>query len=167
MTPLRGGGKRLIKKIINKYRLGNEYKEIKENIENKGSSGGNCEEKEWIYYKLNRESNKDMFEDILIYFYDLYMAVGENPVTETINVYSRYGGNGGIYRGYIRVLKQDFVYVSWTDSNSFMQTIVDKKYFKEVMLGFFPDIEEITKEEYYNIVSIPIEQCPKTEMPTQ
>lgn len=34
-----GGGKRLIKNIINKYRLGNEYKEIKENIENKGSSG--------------------------------------------------------------------------------------------------------------------------------
>lgn len=33
-----GGGKRLIKNIINKYRLGNEYKEIKENIENKGSS---------------------------------------------------------------------------------------------------------------------------------
>jgi len=40
LIPLRGGGKRLIKKIINKYRLGNEYKEIKENIENKGSSGG-------------------------------------------------------------------------------------------------------------------------------
>lgn len=45
-----GGGKRLIKKIINKYRLGNEYKEIKENIENKGGSSNDA-----VYYKAIKE----------------------------------------------------------------------------------------------------------------
>lgn len=49
LTPLRGG-KRLIKKIINKYRLGNEYKEIKENIENKGGSSNDA-----VYYKAIKE----------------------------------------------------------------------------------------------------------------
>lgn len=49
LIPLRGG-KRLIKNIINKYRLGNEYKEIKENIENKGGSSDNG-----VYYKAIKE----------------------------------------------------------------------------------------------------------------
>lgn len=57
MIPLRGG-KRLIKKLINKYRLGNEYKEIKNKVENSSSSGGddsnnNSGNLEYLYIKLN------------------------------------------------------------------------------------------------------------------
>ena len=160
------GSKKLIKKIINKYRLGNEYKEIKENIENKGSSGGSSEEKEWLYYKLNRETDETAFSNVLTYLYDLYLAVYFNEgVTETISCYSSYPYNDGNYAGYLRVPKQDFVTVQWSDNDSFIQTIYDKKYFKEFMLMLFPHIEEITKEEYYSIVTIPIEQYPKSELP--
>lgn len=130
--------------------------------------GGDSEQREWLYYKLNRETNNDMFSNVLIYLYDLYLAVYFNGgVTETTSYYSNYQWNDGKYAGYIRVPKQDFVTVSWTDSDSFIQIIYDKKQFKEIMLIFFPDIEEITKEEYYSIVTLPIEQYPKSELPTQ
>lgn len=158
---------------INATPNGVEVKEIGtdgkiKDLAGSSNEGGDCEEKEWIYYKLNRETNKNTFIDILVYFYDLYLAVRYNDgVTETTSFYSMYQWDDGDYAGYIRVPKQNFVYVSWSNDNSFMQAIIDKKYFKEVMLMHFPDIEEISKEEYYSIVTLPIEQYPKTELPTQ
>lgn len=162
-------GKRKIGEIYNKPIIEGDInlKTPNEIHKSELSGGGGSEEKEWVYYKLNRETNEDMFRDMLLYLYDVYLAVGNDPVTETTSYYSQCQSSGGIYAGYIRVPKQDFVLVQWTDTNSFNQTIFDRKYFKEIMLTFFPDIEEITKEEYYSIVTIPIEQYPKTEMPTQ
>ena len=76
-----GGGKRLIKNIINKYRLGNEYKEIKENIENKGGSSNDA-----VYYKAIKENNNEELEDLL-----------KNFVSQiTIGVYFCEWGYGGI-----------------------------------------------------------------------
>ena len=165
-----GGGNNKINKFINKYVLSKKEKKeiIKEIKENKGGSGGSCEEKEWLYYKLNRETNKDMFLSMNNFLYNLYLAVYDKGiVTETISYYSQYPYDDSDYAGYIRLPKQDFINVSWTDSKTFNQGIADKKYFKQIMLMLFPDIEEITKEEYYSIVTIPIEQYPRTEMPTQ
>lgn len=109
-----------------------------------------------------------MFMSMYANLYGLYLAVYyDGGVTETVSYYSYYQQDDGNYAGYIRILKQDYIEVYWDSSINFKQTIIDKKYFKEVMLMMFPDIEEITKEEYYSIVTIPIEQYPKSEMPTQ
>ena len=74
-----GGGKRLIKKIINKYRLGNEYKEIKENIENKGGSSTDV-----VYYiKKDLSVSYDDIEDL----YNI----------PSLNVYCKYRDASGSY----------------------------------------------------------------------
>lgn len=88
---LYGGSKRLIKKIINKYRLGNEYKEIKENIENKGSSGGSSSfkyESAKIIWEIDYpNANKELLANMLT-------AISAVPIYA---VYSEYTDMGGLH----------------------------------------------------------------------
>lgn len=91
LTPLRGGGKRLIKKIINKYRLGNEYKEIKENIENKGGSSNGNE----VWYRIKNYKEVDNYQSSEV---DLIIDVLQN--SDTLNVVGYYYDRN--YANYIK-----------------------------------------------------------------
>ena len=91
LTPLRGGGKRLIKKIINKYRLGNEYKEIKENIENKGGSSNGNE----VWYRIKNYKEVDNYQSSEV---DLIIDTLQN--SDTLNVVGYYYDSN--YANYIK-----------------------------------------------------------------
>lgn len=148
-----GGGKRLIKNIINKYRLGNEYKEIKENIENKNVSSSSDME----YYSVNEELLFTLGEIVLNIIKDTpLIKYTYKPVNEGIekcigggwNFHEVINSGGTIHFygiGFTKIIKNNI-------------TVNNLKDFYELLglnMTLFDSIfTPITKEEFYDLNNI-------------
>lgn len=159
-----GGGKRLIKNIINKYRLGNEYKEIKENIENKGSSKDDYE-----YYILGNDISQEN-TNLIGYISTRASAYNYSYVgyilyinASIINIFTDV--NMSLKNVIIKFNKVSNIIIHNADLDIIKDNIDIYDYLVLLMAGFgksmtredmkqaFPLIQS-SREEYYNIVDL-------------
>ena len=79
-----GGGIKLFKKIIDRYNLGNEYKDLKTNVENCSSGGGSSKIKYYNCINANaRTVAGELIKEGYIYYINVYTYDNNSNAIDT------------------------------------------------------------------------------------